>query len=134
MWFSGFWENARKAAEDGAKRLRKKLPRKKEKPYRFLRVEEMPDVVKPLTVYLCGEGEYLWAAAMICPCGCKEVINLNLLQKVRPRWSAKEHPDGTITLAPSVWRQQGCRSHFILRRGRVEWYRGIYPERTQDGA
>jgi len=123
MWFAPLWEKARKAAQASAKKLRQKLPHKKQKPYRFSRVEEMPETLKPLTVYLCGEGQYLWAAAMICPCGCKEVINLNLLQKVRPRWSVKEHKDGTITLTPSVWRQNGCRSHFIVRQGRIEWFK-----------
>ena len=132
MWFSSLWEKTRKAADAGSKKLRGKLRRKKEKPYRSVRVEEMPEAFRPLTVYLCGEGKYLWAAAMICPCGCKEVINLNLLQTVRPRWRVKEHADGTVTLTPSVWRQMGCRSHFVLRRGRVEWYRGIYPERRED--
>ncbi|WP_436231260.1 DUF6527 family protein [Caballeronia sp. LjRoot29] len=58
---------------------------------------------------------------MICPCGCGEVIELNLLKQARPCWSAEEHPDGTISLVPSVWRQRGCRSHFFLRRGGIEW-------------
>ena len=48
-------------------------------------------------------------------------IELNLLPQVRPCWSAEEHQDHTVTLTPSVWRQSGCRSHFILRRGRVSW-------------
>jgi len=128
MWFSSLWEKTRKAARTGAKKLREKLPRKKLRPYRSARVEEMPDIVKPLTVYLCGEGEYLWAAAMICPCGCKEVINLNLLKTVRPRWSVHEHPNGTVTLSPSVWRQKGCRSHFFVRKGRIDWCREYFAE------
>lgn len=121
MWLTPFWEKARKAARASAKKLRQKLPPKKQKPYCFVHVDEMPETLKPLTVYLCGEAQYLWAAAMMCPCGCKQVINLNLLQKVRPRWSVKEHKDGTVTLTPSVWRQNGCRSHFILRQGRIQW-------------
>jgi hypothetical protein len=128
MWFSSFWEKARKAARASAKKLRKKLSSRKQKLYRSVRVDEMPDLFKPLTVYLCGEGEYMWAAAMICPCGCKDVINLNLLKTVRPRWSVKEHPDRTITLTPSVWRQKGCRSHFLLRRGRIDWCHEYYVE------
>ncbi len=128
MWFSSVWENTRKAARASAKKLREKLPRKKLKPYRSVRVEEMPDTVKPLTVYLCGEGEYLWAAAMLCPCGCKEVIQLNLLKTVRPRWSAQEHKDGSVTLRPSIWRQKGCRSHFFVRNGRIDWCHGYSAE------
>ena len=128
MWFSSLWEKTRKAVCAGAKKLREKLPRKKLKPYRSVHVDEMPDTFKPLTVYLCGEGEYLWAAAMICPCGCKDVINLNLLRTVRPCWSVQEHPDGTVTQTPSVWRQKGCRSHFFVRHGRIDWFRGYSAE------
>jgi hypothetical protein len=89
--------------------------------FRFTRADEMPDRLKSSTVYLCGEGEHLWAAAMVCPCGCGEVIQLNLLKQVRPYWNAVEHPDGAVSLAPSVWRQKGCRSHFFIRKGRVDW-------------
>ncbi len=123
MWFSSLWQKTREVARVSAAEVRKKLPRKKQKPYRSKRVEEMPDTFKPLTLYLCGEGEHLWAAVMICPCGCKELINLNLLQTIRPRWSVQEHRDGTASLKPSIWRRKGCRSHFFLRHGRVEWCR-----------
>jgi len=89
--------------------------------YRYALVDEIPESLKASTVYLCGEGEHLWAAAMICPCGCDEVIQLNLLRQARPRWSAQQHQDGTVSLMPSVWRQKGCRSHFFIRHGRVNW-------------
>ena len=89
--------------------------------FRPVHVEDLPDALSPGSVYLAGVGENLWAAAMLCPCGCGEVIQLNLLPQVRPRWAVEEHIDGTLTLAPSVWRQKGCRSHFILREGRIVW-------------
>jgi hypothetical protein len=93
----------------------------KQKLHRSARVEDIPDDPTGFTVYLVGEGGNLWAAAMLCPCGCGERIELNLLPQVRPRWSAEEHEDCTVTLTPSVWRQSGCRSHFILRHGCVIW-------------
>jgi hypothetical protein len=89
--------------------------------FHFVRVEEFPDKLDHARVYLAGEGDNLWAAAMICPCGCGDVIELNLLKQARPCWSVQEHSDGTVTLAPSVWRQKGCRSHFLLRHGRIDW-------------
>jgi hypothetical protein len=128
MWFSSLWEKTRKAARASAKKLREKLSRKKLRPYRSVRVEDMPDTVRPLTVYLCGEGEYLWAAAMQCPCGCRDVIQLNLLKQTRPRWTFQEHKDGSVSLMPSVWRQNGCRSHFFLRHGRIDWCPGHVTE------
>ena len=132
MWLSSLWKKTRKAAVAGAKKLREKLPRKKQKRYQSVRADEMPDSLKPFTVYLCGEGQYLWAAAMICPCGCKEVIQLNLLKEVRPRWTVQQDKDGSVSLMPSVWRQKGCRSHFFVRHGMIEWCRGYSNEDRVD--
>jgi hypothetical protein len=33
-------------------------------------VEDLPDHLERGIVYIVGEGEYSWFAAMICPCGC----------------------------------------------------------------
>jgi hypothetical protein len=96
-------------------------PWRKPKLFHGIRVEEFPDKLVRAKVYLAGENDNLWAAAMICPCGCAEVIELNLLKEARPCWSVQEHSDGTVTLAPSVWRQKGCRSHFLVRHGRIDW-------------
>jgi hypothetical protein len=103
------------------RRLIAVAPWRKPKLFHAIRVEEFPDRLERAKVYLAGENDNLWAAAMICPCGCGEVIELNLLRQARPCWSVQEHSDKTITLAPSVWRQKGCRSHFILRHGRIVW-------------
>jgi len=76
-------------------------------------VEELPDSLDAKSVYLVGEGGYLWFAAMSCPCGCGSVLHMNLLAESRPRWKVTEHATGTVSLAPSVWRTRGCRSHFL---------------------
>lgn len=86
-----------------------------------MNVDELPEKPRPFTVYLAGEGENLWAAALICPCGCKELIELNLLPQIRPRWIASRHQDGTASLSPSVWRKKNCLSHFILQHGQIRW-------------
>lgn len=95
--------------------------RRKPRPWGSVVVDDIPEAARPGVVYLVGEGGHLWFAAFVCPCGCGELVQLNLLPDARPRWSAERHPDGTVTIAPSVWRVAGCRSHFFLRRGRVEW-------------
>jgi Family of unknown function (DUF6527) len=84
-------------------------------------VDDVPEELKPRRVYLVGEGKNLWAAAMVCPCGCNEKIELNLLKGTRPCWHAEPHGDGLVTLSPSVWRKKGCKSHFILQRGQIIW-------------
>lgn len=77
-------------------------------------------MVDPRHVYLVGERQP-WCATFICPCGCKEVIALSLIKDDRPRWRAREHPNGTVSLSPSIWRMKGCRSHFFINHGRVIW-------------
>jgi len=91
------------------------------RPYSVRSVEEVPDQLDPGTVYLIGEGQHTWFAVLQCPCGCNEILQLSLLPEGRPRWTVTHHADGTISLSPSIWRQVGCRSHFWLRRGYVEW-------------
>ena len=93
----------------------------KQRFYRAQLVEDLPDRPVAGSVYLAGEPQNWWAASMLCPCGCNDEIQLNLLAQVRPRWTANIGSDGAVTLTPSVWRQSGCRSHFILRRGHITW-------------
>ena len=92
--------------------------------YRGEKVDDLPDQPEPFILYIAGSGENAWAASMVCPCGCKETIELNLLRQVRPRWNATENADGTVSLDPSVWRNSGCRSHFILSNGTIQWCGG----------
>lgn len=93
--------------------------------YRTVVIEDTPERFQPGHVYLVGEKGYFWCAAMLCPCGCQAIIQLNLLTSTRPAWRFVRHPrTGALTLRPSVWRTQGCRSHFLLRNGQVHWCTG----------
>ncbi|WP_306609890.1 DUF6527 family protein [Paracoccus yibinensis] len=60
---------------------------------------------------------------MRCPCGCGERLQLSLARERRPRWRLEVDHLGRPTLAPSVRMQDGCRAHFHLRSGKVEWCR-----------
>lgn len=84
-------------------------------------VQDFPDNPEPWKIYLAGDPNNLWGAALICPCGCGDLVELNLLRQARPCWEANVHEDRTVTLEPSVWRTKGCGSHFFVRGGRVEW-------------
>ena len=122
-WLVSFWRRSWRAVSYPARWLGQRRLRKS-RTYRYQRVDEFPDYLEAFKLYLAGENGYLWAAAMLCPCGCGAVIELNLLKKARPRWSVTEHPDGSASLMPSVWRSEGCMSHFYLRQGQVDWCRG----------
>jgi hypothetical protein len=92
------------------------------RPLRTIHVEELPEMLDREAVYVLGEGKHRWFVAMACPCGCGSTLQVSLLPDATPRWRLVEHrDDGTITLEPSVWRDVGCRSHFFLRRGLVQW-------------
>jgi hypothetical protein len=93
-----------------------------EKRFKYEVIDDLPDRLKANRVYLAGENGHLWAAAMLCPCGCGDTIELNLLQAAKPCWEAHMHEDGLVSLKPSVWRQNGCRSHFVLQRGIIKWH------------
>jgi hypothetical protein len=97
------------------------LFRRKPRPWATLTADDLPDAPQEKTVYLVGEGEYLWFVAFLCPCGCEELVQLNLLPDARPRWTVVRNSNGTVTISPSVWRVAGCRSHFFLRAGLIEW-------------
>jgi hypothetical protein len=72
-------------------------------------------------VYVLGDAGWPWCAMFLCPCGCRDVICLSLVQEDRPRWRVRAHANWRASVYPSVWRVAGCRSHFIIRRGKVIW-------------
>lgn len=95
--------------------------RRRSVPYRTRLADDVPENPDPGFLYLVGEGVHQWFACFLCPCSCGQLIQLNTLPCGRPRWSSTRHRNGTATLHPSVRRTVGCKSHFFLRRGFVEW-------------
>ncbi len=87
---------------------------------RSARVEDPPEQVATGFVYLVGDG-VPWSAMLICPCGCNQTIALSLIPNDRPRWRAREHEDGSVSISPSIWRTKGCKSHFFIKRGKIVW-------------
>ncbi len=68
------------------------------------------------------DGDQLKWAALICPCGCGEIIAVNLMRSHNPTWQAHFERDDSVSFRPSLWvSEDRCGSHFIIRRGRVEW-------------
>jgi hypothetical protein len=80
----------------------------------------LPEIFDERTIYVIGKPEP-WLVAFNCPCGCNSIIQLNLLQNAKPKWRLLENSKGRITISPSVWRTEGCKSHFFVRKSKIDW-------------
>ena len=72
-------------------------------------------------VYIVGGRDYPFQAVLDCPCGCDSAIWLDLVAGDGEHWNVTATPEGVVSLHPSVWRTDGCESHFVLKGGRVRW-------------
>lgn len=54
-----------------------------------------------------------------CPCGCGELFPINLDERAGPAWRLYRNPKTGLTLYPSVWRESGCRSHYVIWRNKI---------------
>ncbi|WP_148280025.1 DUF6527 family protein [Acidovorax sp. KKS102] len=86
-----------------------------------VRGELPPDQLPSRDLVLLREGGEAWSVMMRCPCGCGRPVELPLIREARPRWSLQLDGDGHPSLVPSVWRRDGCRAHYFVRRGKVVW-------------
>ena len=84
-------------------------------------VDDWPPVFDHSIVYIQIDDTGPWAAAFVCPCGCEQVIYLNLIESVRPSWRVEAKWFRGISVSPSVWRKVGCKSHFFIRDGNIQW-------------
>ena len=84
------------------------------------RVADVPDIPEPHVVYLVGDDASPWALVLVCPCGCGNRTELLLTPGEHTSWQLTLGKDG-VDLFPSVWRTQGCRSHYLIRESRIWW-------------
>lgn len=76
------------------------------------RLEEAGDAV------LISRGGHHRCVMLDCPCGCRSSLPINVDPRSGPAWRLYS-PGPMLTLYPSVWRESGCNSHFVVRRGQV---------------
>lgn len=77
--------------------------------------------VPPGVVSVVASRKLAKWAIFLCPCGCRSVITLPLATTKPLHWTHKKSRGGRPSLRPSVWRDVGCLSHFILEDGRIFW-------------
>lgn len=76
---------------------------------------------------LPAPGDYVFvvrgvtrAIVMRCPDQCGDLLTINLDDRAGPAWRSYRRSN-RLTVYPSVWRKDGCRSHFILWDDRLLW-------------
>lgn len=94
----------------------KKLIFKAQVPHRH---EANPLLVEPGATVLVHRG-VARSIAMSCPDGCGEQLTINLDSRAGPAWRLYLN-DSELSLFPSVWRDTGCKSHFIVWRSKIYW-------------
>lgn len=62
----------------------------------------------------------LRSLVMKCPDSCGDTLTINLDRRAGPAWRMYRNRHG-LSLFPSVWRDSGCKSHFILWRSQLFW-------------
>lgn len=78
----------------------------------------------PLTVeagdYVIVKRGVARSLVMRCPDRCGELVTVNLDPRSGKAWRV-DRKNEKLTLYPSVWRNEGCRAHFIVWRDIVLW-------------
>jgi hypothetical protein len=62
-----------------------------------------------------------------CPCGCGEQFPINLDSRAGPAWRLYRDLRRGFSLYPSVWRESGCESHYVIWRSKIYLF-GRYEE------
>ena len=89
------------------------------KRYRVINLDDYPETVDDKVIYVVGDLQKPQYAVFLCPCGCRQKIELNMNPESRPRWEIQWHLMGTLSFSPSINRKVGCGSHFYLKNSKV---------------
>jgi hypothetical protein len=57
----------------------------------------------------------------LCPCGSGEIVRLAVSSTRRPAWTYTADRLARPTIHPSIWQLDGCRCHFWVKRGEIDW-------------
>ncbi len=91
--------------------------------YVLCRVTQHPEDadIENGVIYVLMSGRWAKWAYFRCPCPQHDIVRLNLSQNKGPRWFISKPIFGATSIEPSIRQNDGCRSHFWIRNGRVVW-------------
>lgn len=78
-------------------------------------------LISPGEAVLIERGIPRWLLIK-CPCGCGEEIPINVDARAGKAWRLYRDKHLGVTLYPSVWRDTGCESHFIVWRSQINLF------------
>lgn len=88
---------------------------------RYVARHPSPSQVRDGEIVVVQGGEHAKWACFRCPGGCENRFQLSLNPKLRPRWAVTTDWLNRPSVEPSVLQTTGCRAHFWVRHGRVQW-------------
>lgn len=80
-----------------------------------------PENINNNIIYVVGGKDYVKWAYLKCPDNCGETIMLNLSKSKSPSWSISQDKYGRTNISPSINKKDGCKSHFWIKKGNVNW-------------
>ncbi len=78
------------------------------------------EAIQARKLVVVGTREHPKWLRFLCPCGCEEVVALNLMKSHQPRWAIEPHRDRTLSVSPSI-DSRTCRSHYWIRHSHIDW-------------
>ncbi|WP_313004217.1 DUF6527 family protein [Chryseobacterium gleum] len=95
-----------------------------EKRFKILFLNEFPKKLKDKTIYIEGDiknGDY-WYSKFFCPCGCGDILTLNLMNDTPPSWNLNLDSNSShFSFHPSIRRKIKCKSHFWIIKSQIVW-------------
>lgn len=77
------------------------------------------EIPKGVLLVVGVKNKYSKWAYIKCPSDCGDTLMLSLQKGDNPRWRLSIDKNNLPTLHPSIWKTDGCQSHFLLRKGRI---------------
>lgn len=82
--------------------------------------------VEPGKIYVLQNGDLdLDCVKFLCPCGCAQVVYLPVHvggdRQQEHEWGLLWHPEGTLSLYPSIQQRGGCNSHYHIWACVTNW-------------